>query len=117
MKEIDLNNLEKGDTIIFADGTKGICTVSYNNGGSRFIRWDEPGKDWSGSDSHCCISMMPNNGRMGYIGVHGNYVKAPKDIIDIIKKEPKKGNKKIITLHVYENGYHELIDYCGVGDE
>lgn len=76
---INLEHLRVGDTMIFADGTQGICTVSYNNGGTRFIRWAVPGKDWSESDAHCCEAMANLDGR------HYANSQHPKDIVDIIK--------------------------------
>jgi hypothetical protein len=82
---VNLEYLRVGDTMIFADGTQGICTVSYNNGGSRFIRWAVPGKDWSESDAHCCQAMMPVNGRRGYVKLDESYSEHPKDIVDIVK--------------------------------
>lgn len=87
---VDLKTLRIGDTIIFANGTNGICSICYQNGPGYFIRWDvfgEDGKkrDWSGSDSYCCSPSIDRNGRRGWTSPEGKYSETPEDIVNIIK--------------------------------
>lgn len=100
---VDLSTLRVGDTIVFADGTRGVCSVSYQNGSGYFIRWDvydENGKrrGWSGTDSYCCFTCLGKTGRHDE-GMQGGCVwERPKDIIDITKPPPHELQDKVSYL-------------------
>lgn len=87
---VDLKTLRVGDTIVFADGTHGICSVCYQNGPSYFTRWDVYGEDgkkrgWSGSDTYCCSTGISRDGKRGWTSPEGEYSETPGDITDIVK--------------------------------
>lgn len=87
---IDLKTANVGDKIVFANGIIGVISVNYNNGGARFLRWDEyddegSKRPWSGCDSWCCVSMFPNSGRRGQVDQFSTtYHPSPRDIVEII---------------------------------
>lgn len=100
---IDLNTLRVGDTIVFADGTKGVCSVVYQNGPGYFIRWDVFGDDgkkkaWSGTDDYCCRTCMPRSGRHDEGMNDGCIWERPKDIVDIIKPPLEELQDEIARL-------------------